>query len=348
MNKSRLKAPLSANVRKIILLLLRFVLPVAALAFLVRTLAAMPPEVHRLWLSSLRLDPLTILMLCLLLFLSAFNWLLEAMKWKILAGEIERISLGRAYRGILYGVCLGFVTPKRSGEIAGRALVLDSGNRITGMLVNTPGSMLQLGVTLVGGLTSLALVFYGWRTDPEHLPAAVLPATALLLFPVMALLLLILLFLVAKPMLRRFLARQVHRSWSRKASVLLNIDGPKLVPLAALSVCRYMVFMLQFYLLLRVFQAPLSFPASFVLLSLTYLVLTAVPLSALGEAGVRAAVVLLVAGWVTAGDLTALMETGMVAGILGLWLINLVVPALAGAALAMTGSVPLNIRRALT
>jgi hypothetical protein len=57
--------------------------------------------------------------------------------------------------------------------------------------------------------------------------------------------------------------------------------------------------------------------------------------------------VLLAYGWMAgAGPVSPLLETGLVAGILGLWLVNLVFPALAGAALAIGGGVSLNARRA--
>lgn len=348
MTESRRKGSLPANVHKIILSLLRFVLPLAALAYLVHALHGMPPGMHRLWLSSLQLNASSLLLLSLLLVLATLNWLLEAVKWKLLTAGLEAISLTTAFRGILYGVCLGFVTPKRSGEIAGRAMVLRSGNRISGMLVNTPGSLVQLGVTLVGGLISLFLVLSRWGSSPNPFPGTdAMSGTTLLLFPVAALALLTLLFVFAKPGLRWFLSRPASPAWSQKAVVLLDIGGKKLLVLVFLSVCRYLLFMLQFYLLLRLFQSPLPIQDCFVLLSVTYLVLAAVPLSALGEAGVRGAVVLLASGWITPGNLPPMMETGLVAGVMGLWLINLVIPALAGGALALAGGVPLNLRRAL-
>jgi hypothetical protein len=340
MIESRRLGPLTANVHKIILALLRFVLPVAALAYLIRTLTGIPGEVFNLWLSSLPFEYLTFMLLALLLTLAAANWLIEAVKWKILAGRIEKISLSKAFMGILYGVCLGFVTPRRSGEIPGRAMVLQPGNKVSGMLINTPGSMAQLGVTLVGGLASLVLILSAGTTYG--------PGPAMLVFPVLALLALVLLAVFAKPLLRRYLYGTRIPRWTAKAAVLLDVSRNLLILLTGLSLIRYMVFMAQFYLLLRIFQTPFTMQQSFILLSVTYLVLAAVPLSALGEAGVRGAVVLLVSGWMTGGTLPPYTEAGLVAGILGLWLVNLVFPALAGAALAIGGGVSLNLRRALS
>lgn len=362
MIESRQKGPLPANVRKIILLVLRYVLPVAALAYLVRTLAGMPQGIFELWFSSLDLRLGTFLLLALLLVLAAVNWLLEAVKWKLLAGKLEPISLGMAFRGILYGVCLGFVTPKRSGEIAGRALVLRAGNQVKGMLINTAGSLSQLGVTLVVGLASLGWVIHFRGTvlasdanitsgiaaaSSDIVPAS--SGTALAIFPLAVLLALVFLLLYAHRLLRWYLSRPGIPKWSAKASVLLQVSRPELVKLVGLSLLRYLVFMLQFFLLLRVFQTPIPLHASFLLLSVTYLVLAAIPLSALGEAGVRGSVVLLAHGWMAGGVAAPpLIETGLVAGILGLWLVNLVIPALAGAVLAVGGGVSFNVRRALS
>jgi hypothetical protein len=366
MTESRHGGPLPANVRKIILLLLRYVLPVAALAYLVRTLSGMPRGIFDLWISSLDIQLGTFLLLALLLVLAAVNWMLEAVKWKLLAGKLEPISIGKAFRGILYGVCLGFVTPKRSGEIAGRALVLKPGNQVKGMLINMAGGLSQLGVTLVVGLASLGWVIYFRGTAASHdasipsglaaasdiVAASSEPATAsgpsLAIFPLAILLALIFLLLYSHRLLRWYLSTPGIPKWTTRVSVLLQVSRPELGRLVGLSFIRYLVFLLQFFLLLQVFQTPISLYASFLLLSITYLVLAAIPLSALGEAGIRGSVVLLAYGWIAAGvPVPPLVETGLVAGILGLWLVNLVLPALAGAALALGGGVSLNARRAL-
>ncbi len=338
---------------------MRYVLPVAALAYLFRTLSGMPRGIFDLWISSLDIQLGTFLLLALLLVLAAINWMLEAAKWKLLAGKLEPISIGKAFRGILYGVCLGFVTPKRSGEIAGRALILKPGKQVKGMLINTAGALSQLGVTLVVGLASLGWVihFRGTAAGPDAtITSGIATASeittasgpSLAIFPLAALLALIFLLLFSHRLLRWYLSRPNIPKWSAKVSVLLQVSRPELGTLVGLSLLRYLVFMLQFFLLLRIFQTPIPLHVSFLLLSITYLVLVAIPLSALGEAGIRGSVVLLAYGWIAAGvPVPPLVETGLVAGILGLWLVNLVLPALAGAALAVGGGVSLNARRAL-
>ncbi len=339
MIKSHRNVPAFTNVHKIILLLLRYVVPLAALAYLVWSISRMPRDILSLWLSSLAFRGPVLWAVAFLLILATGSWMLESIKWKLLAGKIEPISLGKAFRGILFGVSMGMATPKRAGEIAGRALVLLPENQVKGMVINTAGSLSQLAVTLVFGLASLAVLLL--------LPASASPpGWPVLVFPPLALAVLILLLFNAHRLVRWILAKPGAPRWSHVASVFLQVGRGELLGLLGLSMFRYLVFMLQFFLLLRVFHAPLPFAASFLLLSMIYLVLAAVPLSALGEAGVRGSVALLVSGWIYGGGTPPFIEAGLVAAILGLWLVNLVIPAMVGALLALGGGVSLNVGRA--
>jgi uncharacterized membrane protein YbhN (UPF0104 family) len=65
-----------------------------------------------------------------LVFLLMFvNWGIEARKWQLLVSSIQKVSFGRAFRAVFSGQALGFNTPNRMGESAGRAIFLDEGNR---------------------------------------------------------------------------------------------------------------------------------------------------------------------------------------------------------------------------
>jgi hypothetical protein len=315
------------------------------MAYLLWTFTRLPEGVLSSWASSLGENGRAFRAgLLLILSLVPVNWLLESVKWKLLAGKVEPISLGRSFSGILYGVCLGFVTPRRTGEIAGRALVLQPGHRLRGMLVNTAGSLSQLGVTLAAGLASLAFLLLGGGQAPAGIPV---PHAAVAL-PALLLALLALALLTFRRLLRWYLSRSSIPEWSRHADVLLGLRDRELLWQLLLSAARYLVFTLQFYLLLRLFQAALPFGTALLLLSVTYLLLTAIPLSALGEAGVRGPVVLLAAGMVPGLAAGPSLEAGMVAAILALWLVNLVLPAIAGALQALAGGIPLQTGRALS
>jgi hypothetical protein len=83
------------------------------------------------------------------------NWGIEARKWQLLITHIQPVSFGRSCRAVLSGQAVAFNTPNRMGESAGRAVFLDEGNRLRGIVLSVVGSMSQIIVTFVIGLLAL-------------------------------------------------------------------------------------------------------------------------------------------------------------------------------------------------
>ncbi len=362
------------KVQKILQPLLRYILPLAALIYLAWVLLGIPAESLSAWSASFSQGRQWPWLVLVLLMLAALNWLLEAFKWQLLARKLQPLSFGRALSGVLYGVSLGMITPKRSGEVAGRVLSLEPGKRWKGVLVNAAGGLTQLGVTLMAGILSLLwvsvidfsshpgpaggpfpfsdaselqLVGADAFQNPEgsrHVATARNFPLAWLLFPVLAFVLLALLVAGVRPLIRRILAWPRAPRWTRSMSVLMEVSRDEMLLLTVLSACRYVICLLQFYLLLRLFHYPMPWLQAVLLLALMYLVMTAVPLSALAEAGVRGAVILLVYGYMFRHEdaLPPAHEAALTAAVLGLWLVNLVLPGLAGALLALSGKVPMK------
>ncbi len=317
------------NIHIIIRVFIRYVLPVVALGYLAYAMFHLPDELLRHWVASLNVSTTEVSLFILIAILGMMNWLFEAVKWRLLASKLQPLSLKKSLTGILYGVSLGMITPRRLGEIAGRALVLMPENRLRGMVINTAGSLLQLGVTLVGGLLSVAYVLLRGSVV-GNVP---------LYYPVVALGTLLLLLAVARPAISRLLRWSHLPQWARHIKVFLEINHKDMLTLLVLSILRYGIFMFQFFLLLGIFGVSLSLFSSTLLLSVIYLLLAAIPVSALGESGIRGSVALLAYDFVFGiyGAAPQGMEPGLVASILTLWFINLVLPASVGAALALGG-----------
>lgn len=362
------------KVRKILQPLLRYFLPLLAFIYLAWVLSGIPPESLSAWAASFAHGRHWPWLVSALLMLAALNWLLEAFKWQLLGRKLQPLSFGRALSSVLYGVSLGMITPKRSGEVAGRVLALEPGKRWKGVLVHTAGGLTQLGVTLVAGILSLLLVSaIDFSSYPElaespspfskasglelHDPDAIPHADgsgrmasmgnfplAWLLYPALAFVLLALLVAGVRPLIRRILSWPRAPRWTRSLSVLMEVSRDEMGVLTLLSALRYVICLLQFYLLLQLFHYPMPWLQAALLLALMYLVMTAVPLSALAEAGVRGAVILLVYGYMFrhADALPPAHEAALTAAVLALWLVNLVLPALIGGLLALAGKVPVK------
>jgi hypothetical protein len=104
---------------------------------------------------------------------------------------------------------------------------------------------------------------------------------------------------------------------------------------------RYLIFIVQFHLLLRVFGLNLLFYDTFMVLSIIYLIMVGLPVSGLAEAGIRGSVALFVFSLYLNEKISAFpgSELSIVSATLLLWFFNLALPGITGALLTMTGKV---------
>ena len=97
--------------------------------------------------------------------------------------------------------------------------------------------------------------------------------------------------------------------------------------LLLLSFLRYLVFIVQYYLLFVLFGVDASPGTVWSVISLMFLVMAVIPTIALVEVGLRGSISLQLMGLFTENSL------GVVLASVSIWLINLVLPALAGSIL---------------
>ncbi|PVY40135.1 lysylphosphatidylglycerol synthase domain-containing protein [Pontibacter virosus] len=259
-----------------------------------------------------------------LLILSALlipaNWGLEAWKWKILGQKLERISYLRAFRAVMVGLTLGFITPNRLGDYAGRVLELKSKERLEGIGAVFIGRFCQLVATvLVGtfGILYFALLLY-WKTYP----AICLSVFFLLLALNAAMLLLI---FNARAMVALVSAVGPLRKLTKYLAIMGRYTFGEMNRVLLLSLLRYFVFLLQFVLLLFLFEVRLN-PVEYVSgVSTAFFLKSVVPsVSLLSDLGVRELSAMYVFGLLGQERLQVLSAS------LSLWLLNIVVPSAVG------------------
>ncbi len=250
--------------------------------------------------------------------LMPINWSLEAVKWKRLVQHLEQISFFTSFRAVCSGITVSMFTPNRIGEYAGRVFVLKSESRIQAAIATVIGSIGQLVVTVCVGTVATIAVSIGSQLF-----------SAVLLVPILFLLSLIsLLFLVFFIRIQR-VSQWFHRlpmpaSWKQHGAVFSQYPMSQTCWLLVISLLRYLVFSLQFYLLMRYFGVPVLLFQAFAGIAVVYLIMAIAPTFAITELGVRGSVALLVfSPMVTQTD-------GVVYAASLLWMINLIVPALVG------------------
>jgi hypothetical protein len=111
---------------------------------------------------------------------------------------------------------------------------------------------------------------------------------------------------------------------------LKNIHATLLLKLLSLSAIRYVVFIIQYFLLFQLFEVTVSWWQCFQAVSVVFLVLAIIPTFAIAELGLRGKVNLKLLALFSANSLGISIATATI------WLINLVVPAIAGSLLIVS------------
>jgi hypothetical protein len=259
-------------------------------------------------------------LLVLALLLMPIGWGFEAAKWITALKDIEKTSFLNALKTIWYGVGVGLLTPNRIGEPIGRIAMVDPENRVSAGIMAVLCGMSQQLATIVFGSIGLAFLFGTINQDVTYIFSSsivVLLISASIIIPV---------FLVFK---LNWLVRQFHRIkyFNRFLSgepVNFHVPRSKVFVLFALSLIRYVIFSTQFILLLHFFGYNLSLLKAYSSIFATYLLASAVPSFAVGEAGVRTsfAIIFIGALWPN--------PSGIAFAALSLWFLNVALPGLIG------------------
>jgi hypothetical protein len=269
----------------------------------------------------------------LLLVLMILNWLIESVKWKIAVASVQPVSMFRAFKAVLAGVSISLSLPNRIGEYLGRVLYLEPTQRVRAISVTVVASFSQLIVTVMMGFLGLLLARPvmlsqgGWAIQTWGIAVGVVVLIAILM--------LLLYFNIS--FLNRWLQQKLLDSSSKWPlrfkgwlAALNSCDAAILRVLLSLSVLRYVVFVAQYYLAYQFFGVHFNMHQLFIIVSLTFLTLAAVPTFAAPELALRGAVGIFIAKWFT-------MQTAeVVLALLLIWITNLILPAIIGA-LLITG-----------
>ena len=261
----------------------------------------------------------TLFLLVVVLFLMFFNWLTEALKWKLMIDRIEKISLFRSLEAVCSGLTISIFTPNRIGEYAGRVFHLEKANKIQATLITVIENISQLLATLMIG--SIASIYYFTVYAELSFTLSFLIITTLLIVSFISLLG----FFNIRFLENIFLRIRFLKKWQSTYHIMSEYSSGELFRVYSLALLRYFIFVIQFYLLIRMYGGDTDFVPSVIMIAMTYLVITIVPSMTLVEFGIRGAAATYFFSKITLDILPVLNA------VFSLWLINLAIPALAGA-----------------
>ena len=304
------------NTKQSLFSALKLVVLLGSLAFIYFKLEG-HPNINDIFLIRLELLWLTSpwYLMIIPILLMPVNWLLEALKWKLLSAKIEKISLAKAFASVMAGLGLAFVTPHAIGDYAGRVMYSRSNDR--GRLLGAVllGRLLQLNATVFFGVWGLMFYFVGG----VNLGTLIAGLVTFVLIAALGITLLQMLILA-------FGIRSKFGAWINKYfGILAEYSWKEVLLVQLVAMLRYLVFASQFYLILLMFDIGLMPSITTAGISWTLLLKSVLPtFNFLSDLGVReAAALLFFEGYTT-------VSSHIVLASLMLWLINLLIPALAG------------------
>ena len=255
------------------------------------------------------------------------NWSLETVKWKLAIEKIQKISFFTAFKAVVSGVSFSVTTPNRVGEYLGRVLYMEEGNRLKAISLTITGSLSQLIVTLIMGFVGLIIM----RPVIENGELVTSFWYDIILYGVAAVTLILTLFYFRLSFLVRWVDRLPgSRRYAWLIETLENFNATLLFQIMSLSALRFVVFIVQYYLLLKLFDVEVSLWESWWVVSISFLVMAVIPTIALfTDLGLRGKVSLMLLGLFSQNSL------GISLTAVSIWFINLIIPALAGSILIL-------------
>lgn len=259
-------------------------------------------------------------LLLLVACLMPLNWLLESLKWQKLNNKFEQLSLSKTYMAILSGLSFSLFTPNRLGEYIGRVLFLAPENRGKGSVSVFINSIAQMIITTILGFIGLYYWVYPLKGN----------LFMFLIIPLSLIILLILyLYYNIKSLHRFFGSFSFFRKIEGFTTILNAFSYNNLTYILVLSLLRYMVYMIQYLLLLYVYGMKFEIFKAMTLISLIFLGQTIIPSITLGELGIRENLSVYFLSTITDNKIAILVAS------FSLWMINLILPAIIGSIFSM-------------
>jgi hypothetical protein len=256
------------------------------------------------------------------IFLIPFNWLAETQKWHQFVSRYQLFSKWQAYKAILAGVSFSIFTPNRVGEYGGRILFVEPKHQWKAVIANLVGNFAQLLVLFSTGIAGAIWFIHHFFQQ--------IPAYWLYLFTICSVIGLSISFFafynidLIIPIAKRIPYIHYFKKFIKDIKVLKQFTKGELTDILKWAFIRYGIYATQYFLLLRFFGIQIDPFSAYCSISAIFLLQTSIPLPPVMGLLARGNVAVQVWSFFGANQMSILATT------FGLWIINLILPALFG------------------
>lgn len=250
--------------------------------------------------------------------LMLLNWLLESLKWKYLTRVISPVSTWKAVEAVFCGLTWAIFTPNRVGEYGGRVMFLPPRRRIHGVFSMIVGSLGQLVITNVLGVTALLWFIYKFK----HLDIWLF--YGLLTIAYFCVLFMLVFYFNIRWIVTLADSIGFLRKYHRFFDIMGRYHIKELISVMGFCSARFFVFSFQYYLLLHMLIPDMPVFEMMMMVFIMFFIQSALPTLDLFDVGVRSMTASAFFAYITSQKLA------VIAVVSSIWFINLIVPAILG------------------
>lgn len=317
------RSPLNRQTKNNISIIIKIAVLVLAFGFIFQKLSD-NQNINNFRLLTKSITSLNVGVVIITLFLLMFwNWFLEALKWKYLLRNVEKISTWRAVESVFSGLTWAVFTPNRIGEYGGRVFFLSPRKRVIGVISMSVGAIGQMVITNVLG--SLALLWF----VVSFMNLNVIVNFALT-FLVAIFCSFFLVFYFNIQLIDTLLAKvKFIKPFRRFFSILAKYKKADLFRILTYCLSRFTVFTSQYCIVILLLIPEIPIFSMVMILFILFFIQSALPSLDIFDIGVRALTATYFFGFLTDQEVAIMAATACI------WLVNLIIPAILGSAFVL-------------
>ncbi len=303
---------ITIKTKNILITLVKILIGLISFYVIYNRLAQIPhlKEQSLLWLHNTKIISAIIITLLLM----PLNWGIECFKWKIITTQVEPISFKTAIKSVFTGICLGNIAPGRAMEFVAKIYFFKSENKPSITILHFINGMFQMLITVTAGICAIAYTFNSNTNNQSSLLFYIIIFGGVILISIFCLAIFNIGYIQNKlKFIKWFKLKEDAKSLSFNKTIIIS--------LLSLSIVRYTIFTMQFYLLYSSFSASIPFFTSVAGIAGYFMLTSIIPMISVIEPAIRAAIALFVFNSTPENSFSIIISSTL------LWIINVVLPS---------------------